>query len=231
MFYTQIKGVRNEPHRLAWVEQEIQNLGSLLKDKSVLDAGAGLSPFKPILELQGFKYMSHDFNSYTPNEAESPGLQNSSWDYPKHDFSCDIIEIPVNQKYNLVLCTEVLEHVPDPVAALGKLVELCEQDGYIVLTFPFISLMHQAPYWFSSGLSPFWVKHWSEKYKLEIVKLEVSGDYLDFFIQEFTRLVTSRFVVRGVSRAISLLRIIRPFVPKRVLQAGGFSTLVVLRKY
>jgi len=230
MFYTQSKGVTNEPHRVAWVELEIQNLGMLLTNKQVLDAGAGLSPFKTILELQGFKYISHDFNSYNPNKSESPGLQNSSWDYPQHHFSCDIMEIPTLQKYNLILCTEVLEHVPDPVAALKRLVELCEKDGYLVLTFPFMSLMHQAPYWFSSGLSPFWIKYWAEEYQVEIVKLEVSGDYLDFFIQELTRLITSRFVIRGVSRAINLLQVIRPLIPARVLQAGGFGTFVVLKK-
>ncbi len=220
----------NEPERMAWVEREIQNSATHLKNHSVLDVGAGLSPFKPMLENYGFKYSSHDFNSYTPNRVESTGLQNSSWLYPKHDFNCDILEIASTKKFNLILCTEVFEHVPDPVAAFGKLVELCDVDGYIILTFPFISLMHQAPYWFSSGLSPFWIKYWSEQYNLEICKVEVSGDFVDLIIQELTRLVTSKFTIRGISRVIKLIHFLRPCIPEQVLQSGGFGTFAVLRK-
>ena len=230
MNYIQRSQVKNPAHQNEWVKEVITSIFSQRVEKSVLDVGAGLSPFKSHLNLEGFEYFSHDFNAYQPKEHFNPGLQNESWNYPKHDFNCDILEIPEDRAFSLVLCTEVLEHVPDPVATLKKLSQLCEVDGYIVITCPFLSLMHQAPYWFSSGLSPFWVDYWADKFNLEVVKLEVSGDYVDLMIQEIVRMITCRFPIRGIFRLVSCLHLFRPLIPKKIKECGGFGTFAVLRR-
>ena len=230
MDYHQYTKVRNVSYQKKWVESEIIEASSVTVTKRVLDVGAGLSPHKSHLVRNGFEYVSHDFNSYVPDNKSNPGLQDESWVYPNHDYNCDILEIPVEKNFSLVLCTEVLEHVPDPVAALRKISELCAINGYIIITCPFLSLMHQAPYWFSSGLSPFWIKHWSRELNLEVVKLEVAGDYVDLMIQEIVRLLTCRFPIRGIFKLVSCLQFFRPLIPKQIKDSGGFGTLAVLRR-
>ena len=95
--------------------------------------------------------------------------------------------------------------------------------GYILITVPFLSLMHQSPYWFSSGLSPFWFEYWAEKLNLEICELEVSGDYIDMMEQEVARLL-------GISKLSKLVKSFRFRLPSEVLESGGFGTLCVLRQ-
>ena len=90
--------------------------------------------------------------------------------------------------------------------------------------------MHQAPYWFSSGLSPFWVEHWAKECGFEIIKLEVSGDYIDLMITENARLLQSVFKINRIGKLATVLGLLRPFIPKAVLQSGGGSVLVVLKR-
>jgi ubiquinone/menaquinone biosynthesis C-methylase UbiE len=49
----------------------------------------------------------------------------------------DLYESPLPAgAYDLVLCVETLEHVPDPQAALRELLRVCRPGGQIVLTVP-----------------------------------------------------------------------------------------------
>ncbi len=130
-----------------------------------------------------------------------------------------------------MLCTEVLEHVPDPVAALKAMVGACRDGGQLIITVPLISLMHQAPYWYSSGLSPFWFQYWSSHLSVEIERLEVFGDYGDLLAQESSRIVAERGLPRGSGRLAELVvRRLTRKLPRRVLTSGGFGVLFSGRK-
>ena len=223
-------GVDNENFRYEWVTQRITQVTPKIFHKTVLDVGAGPGPYTQHLEATGFLYKSHDFNQYRPAGTASIGLQNDSWDHPEHSFICDILDIPTEAQYGLVLCTEVLEHVPDPVAVLKLLTDLTETNGYLILTVPFLSLMHQAPFWFSSGLSPFWFKHWANQYGLEIINLEISGDFVDLMEQEIGRVLNLKRPIRGISQLRKSVRPFRSLIPNAVLESGGFGTFVVLKK-
>jgi SAM-dependent methyltransferase len=230
MAYTQTNGHSNESYRDEWVKNRIKKYGNSLLSKTALDVGAGLSPYKHNFEALGFNYFSQDFNSYRPSEKKYPGLQNHEWEYSKHDFVCDVLDIPDTSKYDFIICTEVFEHVPNPVALIEKLSALTKSDGYILITVPFLSLMHQSPYWFSSGLSPFWFEYWAEKLNLEICELEVSGDYIDLMEQEVARLLYFKKPIRGITRLSKLVKYFRFLLPSKLLESGGLGTMCVLRQ-
>jgi SAM-dependent methyltransferase len=222
----------NNAYREQWVFEKLKQLKSPTT-VDILDVGAGSSPFRKIIEDLGYDYYSHDFNSYKPSESlpTNTGLQNQIWEYAKHNFICDILLIPEDKTFDLILCTEVFEHVPDPVRAMEKLTKLVKPGGFIVITVPFISLMHQAPYWFQSGLSPFWFNYWSEKNNLEVLELEVFGDYIDLSQQEGARLFSSILRFRGSSKIAQILMkvllIFRGRIDKNLINAGGFGTVNV----
>lgn len=227
--YLQIRSVRNPAFRSEWVRTTLNLLNPEHRSIDLLDVGAGLSPYKAFAESLGYRYTSHDFSNYVPSDL-SPGIQSSSWSYPVHDWTCDILDVPDEAEADVVICTEVLEHVPDPVRALEKLAQLTRPSGYLLITVPFLSLMHQSPHWYQSGLSPFWFDYWSSRFGLETRELLVFGDYVDLMEQELARLVTFKHRVPGLARLSSLARGIRPLLPQAVLEAGGHGTLFYAQK-
>lgn len=216
--------VENPAYRNEWVSRHLRELSRV--GGTLLDVGAGTGPYRSLAEGLGFSYFAHDFADYVPSDTAA-GLQNPEWQFTRLDFTCDILDIPENAKYSVVLCSEVLEHVPDPVAALGKLSRLVGNGGSLLVTVPFLSLMHQAPHWHASGLSPFFFEHWIPKFNLNIDEITVHGDYVDLMTQELNRVIgasVGRAPRRAASRALkSVLRLARRTISENLLTSGGFG--------
>ena len=92
-------------------------------------------------------------------------LQTKTWDNSKLDIVSDIIQIPLpDNSVDAIMCTEVLEHLPNPILAIKEFSRLIKPAGYLILTAPFASLVHFAPYHFASGFSRyFYEKHLAEQ--------------------------------------------------------------------
>lgn len=228
----QLSNVSNRNFRDSWIDAKLMELSSLRANSTLLDVGAGESPYKALAMKYGFEYESHDFNQYKPQGNEM-GFQDPSWIYPEHQYVCDILDIPETKSFDVLLCTEVFEHIPDPVAAFKKLVQLTKLDGYLVITVPLASHIHQAPYYFSSGLSPYWFKHWSDYAGVEIQSLQIQGDYIDRMKQDISTMLNFRrpFHIPGLARvASSAIGLTRALVPKNVLESTGFGTIYIGKK-
>jgi hypothetical protein len=131
--------------------------------------------------------VSQDINLYD-GEGNSKGLQTGKWSFDKIDIRCDLLDIPENRQYDTLLCTEVLEHVPDPVRCLEKLTKLVDQkSGRLIITAPFASLTHFAPYHYSTGFSEYFYRHHFEKLNFKIEHLSFNGGFFDFVAQELGR--------------------------------------------
>lgn len=48
----------------------------------------------------------------------------------------DILKLSITDKYDLVLCQQVLEHIPDVEVAIFKLWKLVAENGYLIITVP-----------------------------------------------------------------------------------------------
>ncbi len=227
--WNQVINCENEGYRLDWVVKTLEVLRTKSNQK-ILDVGAGLQPFREHAINLGYGYVSHDFSQYQPESHDSEGLQNSSWNYPKPDLNCDILLIPNTEKYDLILCTEVLEHVPNPVAAFEKMVSLLSPGGLLLISVPMMSLMHQAPFWFQSGLSPQWFEYHSNKNSVYVKELTIYGDYADYMEQEILRSFDFLNKIRGFSRIRPMVKtFIRRKLSKNVLESAGFGVTFVGR--
>lgn len=219
----------NETFRSEWVAEKLSQISSQSGNLSLLDVGAGMSPFKELIMSLGYSYKSQDFSGYVPN-SKVPGIQDKKWEYPIHNFICDITEIPNNLRFDVILCTEVLEHVPDPVRAFQHLATLLTPNGRLVMTVPFLSLMHQAPYWFQSGLSPFWFEYWSKRSKLEVIELTINGDYIDLLSQEIKRLFSFSHRTRQLGIMLgSMTQKLRKRTAQSTLDSGAFGTFFLAK--
>lgn len=87
-----------------------------------------------------------------------------------------------------ILCSEVLEHVPEPTHALDEFARLLKPGGVLILTAPFGSNVHMAPYHFCSGFSKYWYEHHLAQRGFRIESLIANGDWYALLRQEITRL-------------------------------------------
>jgi len=173
----------NATRRNLWLTQR---LSEIPKNLRILDAGAGELKNKPL--CSHLQYVSQDFGQYE-GEDNGTGLHTGKWDTSKIDIVCDVINIPEpDNSFDAILCSEVLEHIPDPTLALKEFQRLLKPGGKLILTAPFSSLVHFAPYYYCSGFSRYWYEHHLTKLGFAIDELTPNGDWFDFCHQEIARL-------------------------------------------
>jgi SAM-dependent methyltransferase len=62
--------------------------------------------------------------------------------YPDFDICAPVAE---PGRFDVVICEQVLEHVPDPFQAAGNLRELCAPGGRVIVSTPFLIRIHELP--------------------------------------------------------------------------------------
>jgi SAM-dependent methyltransferase len=121
------------------------------------------------------EYKTHDF-------GEEPGTVGH---YTPLDYVSDITEIPVpNASFDVILCTEVLEHVPEPIQAVAEISRILKPGGRAILTAPLGSRLHQEPYHFYGGYTPYWYQNFLPMYGLEIETITPNQGFFSYFAQE-----------------------------------------------
>jgi ubiquinone/menaquinone biosynthesis C-methylase UbiE len=172
----------NEDARQQWLRRTLANLPAGLR---ILDAGAGELRNKRL--CTHLDYVSQDFGQYE-GQGNRAGLQTGAWDTSRIDIVSDIIDIPQpDGSFDAILCSEVLEHLPSPERAIGEFRRLLKPGGTLILTAPFASLVHFAPYHFASGFSRYWYEHHLPAHGFEIAELTPNGDWFALLRQELIR--------------------------------------------
>jgi ubiquinone/menaquinone biosynthesis C-methylase UbiE len=175
-------GTTNEAARVKWIGETLKKIPEGL---TILDAGAGESQFKKF--CGHLKYIAQDFGEYQ-GDGEV-GLQTGTWDNSKLDIVSDILSIPLpDHSVDAIMCTEVLEHIPDPLGAIKEFSRLVKPGGYLLITAPFASLTHFAPYHFASGLSRFFYEKHLPDNDFEIADLQLNGNFFEYVAQENRRI-------------------------------------------
>ncbi|MBC7487529.1 MAG: class I SAM-dependent methyltransferase [Cytophagaceae bacterium] len=176
-------GSSNESNRDSWIKKQ---LSSLPTGKILLDAGAGEQPYKKY--CAHLHYVSQDFAQYNPDELKQ-GLQMGQWDYGTLDIVSDVAAIPrPDESFDVVLCTEVIEHIVNPIEAIKEFSRLLKPGGQLILTAPFCSMTHFAPYHFYSGYNRFFYEEVLPAHGFEIAEMTENGNYFEYIAQELKRL-------------------------------------------
>ncbi len=173
---------RNAEVRDKWVIEKIKSIpaGAIL-----LDAGAGEQRYR--VYCSHLKYIAQDFGKFVPDEI-SVGLQQDKWDYTGIDVICDIVDMPLEDaSVDAILCTEVFEHIENPMLALREFSRIIKPGGKLILTAPVSCLTHMAPFFFYNGFSEYWYEKHLTDNGFAIKELVSNGNYFKYMCQELFR--------------------------------------------
>ncbi len=200
--YTALKSYLLEPAKVnarlreEWIKKSLLALPRGLR---ILDAGAGETPYKTYCADQD--YISQDFAKYD-GTGNGVGLQTGSWDQSTIDIVSDITAIPApSGSFDVILCTEVLEHIPDPLATLREFDRLLKPGGQLIMTVPFWSATHFAPYHFCTGYNKyFFEEHLAKRRGYAILEMTPSGNFFSVLNQQLALLpgVSKQYGASGI---------------------------------
>lgn len=176
-------GTANEATRISWIKGVLSRIPA---GSRILDAGAGERRFRSF--CSHLNYVSQDFARYD-GKGDGRGLQTGSWNQDGLDIICDISLIPESDSsFDSIMCIEVFEHLPNPHLALKEFSRLLRPGGWLILTAPFCSLTHFAPYHFYSGFNRYFYENQLQEYRLDILELESNGNFFEYLAQEVRRI-------------------------------------------
>ncbi|MBT7703786.1 methyltransferase domain-containing protein [Candidatus Peregrinibacteria bacterium] len=176
-------GRDNEKDRVEWVKKILLKIP---KGYRILDAGAGELPYKKL--CKHLDYVSQDFAEYD-GKGDDSGLQTGDWDGKNIDIVSDITNIPEEDaSFEAIMCIEVFEHLPEPVKAIKEFSRLLKKDGYLIITAPFCSLTHFAPYHFCTGFNKYFYEKHLPDYGFEILEVTRNGNFFHYIAQEINRI-------------------------------------------
>ena len=185
----------NQVLRDRWVAEQAHLLP---EGTHILDVGAGSCPYRDF--FAHCKYKSQDFFSLR-------GEQLSHGRYGVIDYISDATAIPVpDRSLDAVLCTEMLEHVPEPVKVINEFARILRPNGKLMLTAPLGSGIHQEPYHFYGGFTPYWYERFLGEAGFVNIHVEPNGGFFRHYSQESLRfLYMTRPLALNIPRWITLL--------------------------
>lgn len=171
--------------------QPIRNLGAIIQDslrlkflenafnrigpkKCLLDLGSGVKPFE---------------NLYTRYSSCSIGIDVS---FSPHDLSkIDVFAtgtaLPFRgSSFDIVLCSEVMEHIAEPKLLLQEIYRVLNPGGRLILTTPFLVPLHEEPHDFYR-YTKYGLRYLLEDAGLHVVSImpfsETLGVLISFLVQ------------------------------------------------
>lgn len=102
----------------------------------LLDVGCGNSPFKFLVNSNTCQYVGIDIEGADNFDYQNAGI-----------ITFDGENIPFeSESFENILCTEVIEHIPNPEKIIAEMYRVLKPKGLCIITLPWSARVHFAPY-------------------------------------------------------------------------------------
>lgn len=170
-------------NRDKWVTRVAKQLDAGTR---VLDLGAGSCRYRPL--FAHCQYETQDFSRFVG--GDSGLMRYSGWSYGHIDYVSDATQVPVaDGRFGAVLCTEVLEHVPNPIEVLEEIGRILKRGGKALISSPLGSGLHQEPYHFYGGFTPHFYQRFLPEFGFSSILVEQNAGFFRLLLQEINRAV------------------------------------------
>ncbi len=144
----------------------------------LLDVGCGKKPYGPCLPN-----IEKHWGADMPSTIH--GVEHS-------DVMASALALPfANGTFDSILCTEVLEHTPNPLAGLQEMARVAKPGAMLLLTVPLSEQLHEKPYDYCR-FTCYWLEQLLEGTGWEILTLQPrGGTWLEIGYRLSTFLYTS----------------------------------------
>ena len=140
-------------------------------DGSLLDFGCGTKPYKKLF-VNVKEYIGVDYK-----------IEGREQNYNEVDEFYDGKKIPFeNERFDSLLCTEVLEHVFNIDELLKEFNRVLKKNGTALITTPFMWEEHEMPYDFARYTTPA-LKYLYQKNGFKVVENFKTGNYIEVIFQ------------------------------------------------
>jgi len=214
------------------IKHELKNFLLSYKNSKVLDFGCGDTRYKKFIEVN---------NEYIGVDLKKTGFENSR---KFADFYWDNKTLPFeDEKFDVIVCTEVLDDVEDIELVTHELRRVLKKDGKIFITMPFIFGEHDIPYDFRRFTS-FGIKKFFEKQNFNIVEfkkiLQGKNSVIQIIDSEFTRYI--RHINSSSNKnfklilffylkiTLKIIKLLFLFLPSNIFNNMHTGNLVILEK-
>lgn len=117
--------------RFLWMSQMIHG-------NSILDVGCSSGIFPILMAREGKRVVGADLDKSAIEKANNLKSQEEDSVQRKVDFiSVSMNDLEINEKFDTIILSEILEHVFYPADMLKKAITFLNEDGVIVITVPF----------------------------------------------------------------------------------------------
>lgn len=143
----------------------------------VIDLGCGHMPYKNDMPSSVEVYHTLDYQPRMPNVTYTGDIQQMS--------------MVASDSYDGALCSEVIEHVPQPGKALSEIYRVLKPGGVAIISAPHLSRLHEEPHdYFRFTIYGF--RYLLNQANFEIIALHVTGGLFSFLGHQLsTALLTS----------------------------------------
>jgi SAM-dependent methyltransferase len=168
--------------------------GEVAPGARVLDAGAGRAQYRGL-----FAHAHYETADFLAVKGKK---------YARPDYVCDLAAIPVaDARFDHVVCTQVLEHLPEPQRVIEELGRVLKPGGRLWLSAPLFYAEHERPYDFFR-YTQFGLRQLLESARFEVLEIAWLEGYfgtLSYQVRVAGRaLPAGRSAYGGGARAVAL---------------------------
>jgi len=136
---------------------------------TVLDLGCGSRPYEAFFNGRVNRWVGADY----PSTGHPPAK--------RLDVVADAMNLPLaGESFDTVLCTQVLEHVPEPMDVLREARRVLRPGGHLVLTAPQYNALHGEPQDFYR-YTKYGLDHMARRAGYTVKVIEPIGGFLSLF--------------------------------------------------